>query len=65
MVVATKFTGMQITEREKDGGTAIKSNYCGNSAKNIYTAIERSLKQLKTSYIDIVSKQHENTRYHD
>jgi aryl-alcohol dehydrogenase-like predicted oxidoreductase len=58
IVLATKFTGMQITEKEKEGGTAIKSNYYGNSAKNIHTSIERSLKQLKTSYIDIVSISH-------
>ena len=55
MIVATKFTGMQITEREKEGGNVIKVNYCGNSAKNIFTSIERSLKALKTSYIDLVS----------
>jgi aryl-alcohol dehydrogenase-like predicted oxidoreductase len=55
IVLATKFTGMQITEKEKAGGKAIKSNYFGNSLKNIHTSIERSLKQLNTSYIDIVS----------
>ncbi|KAF1842930.1 Aldo/keto reductase [Cucurbitaria berberidis CBS 394.84] len=53
MVLATKFTGMQITERERDGGKAVKSNFGGNSAKNIYTSIERSLKSLRTSYVDI------------
>ena len=47
--------GMQITEKEKEEGTAIKSNFAGNSAKNIYTSVERSLKQLRTSYLDIVS----------
>lgn len=55
MIVATKFTGMQMTEKEKEGGTVIKSNYGGNSAKNIHTSVERSLKQLRTSYLDIVS----------
>jgi aryl-alcohol dehydrogenase-like predicted oxidoreductase len=55
IVLATKFTGMQITEKEKEGGKAIKSNYAGNSAKNIHISVERSLKQLRTSYIDIVS----------
>jgi aryl-alcohol dehydrogenase-like predicted oxidoreductase len=55
IVLATKFTGMQITEKEKEGGTAIKSNFGGNSAKNIHISVERSLKQLRTSYIDIVS----------
>ncbi|KAH4044830.1 hypothetical protein HBI73_167040 [Parastagonospora nodorum] len=53
MVVATKFTGMQITEREKQGSSAIKSNFAGNSAKNIHTSLDRSLKHLKTSYVDI------------
>jgi hypothetical protein len=56
MVVATKFTGMQITEREKQGSSAIKSNFAGNSAKNIHTSLDRSLKHLKTSYVDIVSR---------
>jgi aryl-alcohol dehydrogenase-like predicted oxidoreductase len=55
MIVATKFTGMQITEKEKEGGTRSKSNYGGNSTKNMYTSIERSLKALRTSYVDIVS----------
>jgi aryl-alcohol dehydrogenase-like predicted oxidoreductase len=55
IVLATKFTGMQTTDRVREGGTAIKSNYTGNSAKNIHTSIERSLKQLRTSYVDIVS----------
>lgn len=53
MVIATKFTGMQIIEKEKEGGKAIKVNYCGNSTKNIYTSVARSLKTLKTDYIDI------------
>ncbi|KAI4960874.1 hypothetical protein J4E86_002500 [Alternaria arbusti] len=53
MVLATKFTGMQITEREKEGGARCKSNYGGNSAKNMHTSIERSLKALRTSYVDI------------
>ncbi|KAH7070461.1 NADP-dependent oxidoreductase domain-containing protein [Paraphoma chrysanthemicola] len=53
IVLATKFTAMQITENEKKGGTAIKSNYAGNSAKSIHVSIERSLKRLKTDYIDI------------
>ncbi|KAI4715172.1 hypothetical protein J4E89_000859 [Alternaria sp. Ai002NY15] len=53
MVLATKFTGMQITEREKEGGARCKSNYGGNSAKNMHTSTERSLKALRTSYVDI------------
>jgi aryl-alcohol dehydrogenase-like predicted oxidoreductase len=56
MVIATKFTGMQVTDKEKAGGKVMKTNYGGNSAKNIHIAIERSLKQLRTSYIDIVKE---------
>jgi aryl-alcohol dehydrogenase-like predicted oxidoreductase len=55
IVLATKFTGMQFTDRVRAGGTTITSNYTGNSAKNIHISIERSLEQLRTSYIDIVS----------
>lgn len=55
MVIATKFTGMQVTEKEKEEGTRLKSNYFGNSAKNIHTSVERSLKNLKSTYLDIVS----------
>lgn len=55
MVIATKFTGMQRTERQKEGGTVFSSNYGGNSSKNMHTSIERSLKTLQTSYVDIVS----------
>ena len=54
MILATKFTGMQVTEKEKEGGKAMKSNFAGNSAKNMHTSIERSLKALRTSYVDIV-----------
>jgi aryl-alcohol dehydrogenase-like predicted oxidoreductase len=64
IVLATKFTGMQITEKEKAGGTAIKSNFGGNSAKNIHISVERSLKQLKTSYIDIVSRSQSSKMRH-
>jgi aryl-alcohol dehydrogenase-like predicted oxidoreductase len=55
IVLATKFTGMQFTDRVRAGRTTITSNYTGNSAKNIHISIERSLKQLRTSYVDIVS----------
>lgn len=60
MVVATKFTGVQSAaeQRQKEGKfenkSVMKDNYGGNSAKNIYTSIERSLKNLRTSYIDVV-----------
>lgn len=61
MVIATKFTGLQSAaeQRRQEGkfdhhGT-LKGNYSGNSAKNIHTSIERSLKNLCTTYLDIVS----------
>ncbi|KAF2267219.1 Aldo/keto reductase [Lojkania enalia] len=50
MVIATKFTGPQASHIPE---VKIRSNFSGNSAKNIHTSVERSLKQLKTSYIDI------------
>lgn len=49
MVIATKFTGGQ---RAHENGI-IQSNFGGNSAKNLHTSVERSLKQLRTSYIDL------------
>ncbi|PVI02901.1 Aldo/keto reductase [Periconia macrospinosa] len=50
MIIATKFTGSQVYGY---GDKVIHSNYGGNSAKNIHTSITRSLKNLRTSYIDI------------
>ena len=50
MIIATKFTGRQPVP-----GNVIGRNFGGNSAKNIHTSIERSLKTLNTSYIDLVS----------
>lgn len=52
MVVATKFTGAQRASEKN----ILQSNFGGNSAKNIFTSVERSLSQLKSSYIDIVSR---------
>ncbi|KAF2477054.1 norsolorinic acid reductase [Lindgomyces ingoldianus] len=49
MVIATKFTGNQMSHVQG----VLLSNFGGNSAKNIHTSVERSLKQLRTSYIDI------------
>ncbi|PVI00624.1 norsolorinic acid reductase [Periconia macrospinosa] len=50
IVLATKFTGSQTME---SWDKKIQSNFGGNSAKNIYTSVERSLKSLRTSYIDL------------
>ncbi|KAF2183256.1 norsolorinic acid reductase, partial [Zopfia rhizophila CBS 207.26] len=49
MVIATKFTGSQTSHLPG----MIQSNFGGNSAKNIHTSIDRSLRQLRTSYIDV------------
>lgn len=60
MVIATKFTGQQSAaeQRQKEGKYkeqgVMKDNYGGNSAKNIHTSVERSLKNLRTTYLDIV-----------
>jgi len=51
MVIATKFTGSQTSHLEG----LIQSNFGGNSSKNIHSSVERSLRQLQTSYIDLVS----------
>lgn len=61
MVIATKFTGSQ-TAHLKD--QVIQSNFSGNSAKNIYTSVERSLKNLRTKYIDLVSAYDEEPMKH-
>ncbi|KAF2686217.1 Aldo/keto reductase [Lentithecium fluviatile CBS 122367] len=50
MVIATKFTGSQTARL---GDKVMHSNYGGNGTKNLYTSIERSLKNLRTSYIDL------------
>jgi len=61
IVIATKFTGQQSAaeQRQKEGKFkeqgVMKDNYGGNSAKNIHTSVERSLKNLRTTYLDIVS----------
>ncbi|KAI0700083.1 aryl-alcohol dehydrogenase [Cytidiella melzeri] len=50
IVLATKYTNS--TER---GNSAIKqqTNYLGNNVKNMRISLEKSLKQLRTDYIDI------------
>jgi aryl-alcohol dehydrogenase-like predicted oxidoreductase len=51
MVIATKFTGSQTAHL---GDKVLQTNYGGNAHKNMHTSIERSLKNLKTDYIDVV-----------
>lgn len=49
MVVATKYTSpYRISHKDE-----IQSNFVGNGTKSMKVAIEASLKNLKTSYIDI------------
>jgi aryl-alcohol dehydrogenase-like predicted oxidoreductase len=55
MVVATKFTGCQYNQL---GDKVQQGVFAGNSAKNIHTSVERSLKNLRTSYIDLVNNPH-------
>jgi hypothetical protein len=53
MVIATKFTGRQLAHVSDK--VPQQGNFGGNSAKNIHTSVERSLKNLGTDYIDLVS----------
>lgn len=50
MVVATKYTGSYMAQF---GDKVLQQNYGGNSAKNMRLSIERSLKSLRTDYIDL------------
>ncbi|KAF1958227.1 Aldo/keto reductase [Byssothecium circinans] len=50
IILATKFSGSQTAQL---GDSVIQSNFGGNSAKNIYTSFARSLRNLRTTYIDI------------
>ena len=52
MVIATKFTGGQY---QALGDQLIQSNFSGNGSKNLLSSFKRSLKNLKTDYIDLVS----------
>jgi aryl-alcohol dehydrogenase-like predicted oxidoreductase len=52
IVIATKFTGGQYQDL---GDKLIQSNFSGNGTKNIHTSVKRSLKNLRTDYIDLVS----------
>jgi aryl-alcohol dehydrogenase-like predicted oxidoreductase len=52
MVIATKFTTNWQTYRGWEG--RINSNFGGNSVKSMHLTVENSLRNLQTSYIDIV-----------
>jgi len=48
MIISTKFTS------PFNKGTNIRVNFVGNTRKSLHVSVETSLKQLKTSYIDIL-----------
>ncbi|KAI0333640.1 aryl-alcohol dehydrogenase [Cubamyces sp. BRFM 1775] len=51
MVIATKYTTMYKVGRDD---IKQKSSYVGNSVKSMHISVEESLKNLRTSYIDIL-----------
>lgn len=52
MVIATKYT---TASRVGFGDKEIIVNTSGNGAKSLHNSVETSLKNLQTSYIDLVS----------
>jgi aryl-alcohol dehydrogenase-like predicted oxidoreductase len=54
MVLATKYTTDTYMMKKPDG---LHSNFTGNHTKSLHISVEQSLKNLKTSYIDVVSAQ--------
>nr|ODN87213.1 aryl-alcohol dehydrogenase [Cryptococcus depauperatus CBS 7841] len=53
IVLATKYTGCHLDRKEgKFAGIGI--NYGGNHKKSLYHNLERSLKKLRTTYIDLL-----------
>lgn len=51
IILATKYTSpWRLAEQDK----RIQSNFGGNNKKSLTVAIEASLKNLQTSYIDLV-----------
>ncbi len=50
-VVATKYT---LTEARRAGDTRIRPNGSGNQRKSMMMSVERSLKRLKTDFIDLL-----------
>ncbi|KAJ8509475.1 hypothetical protein ONZ45_g8358 [Pleurotus djamor] len=51
LVIATKYTTPYKTA---DRSIKIQVNYAGNNIKNMYASVEASLKNLRTSYIDVL-----------
>jgi aryl-alcohol dehydrogenase-like predicted oxidoreductase len=54
MIIATKYT---TPYRENFGDKELIINTGGNGSKSLYTSLETSLKNLQTSYIDLVLSQ--------
>lgn len=50
MVIATKYTGSWKAMSEPD---RIQSNFGGNGTKSLHLTVEKCLKNLQTSYIDL------------
>lgn len=53
IVLATKYTAGYKTHL---GDGVQQSNFGGNSRKSLHVSVERSLKKLRTDYIDLVSE---------
>lgn len=51
MVIATKYTGPSPVPF---ASAKIRVNFAGNHTKSLVLSVEASLKQMQTSYIDIV-----------
>jgi len=51
LVIATKYTS---NFKDEDPSVRNKANYTGNNAKSLYISVQKSLKKLRTSYIDIL-----------
>ncbi|KAL1980700.1 hypothetical protein VTN96DRAFT_3617 [Rasamsonia emersonii] len=52
MVIATKYTtGFRSAHRDEE---PIQSNFVGNSVKSMHVSVNRSLKKLRTDYIDLL-----------
>jgi aryl-alcohol dehydrogenase-like predicted oxidoreductase len=50
IVLATKFS----SNFRKESNDRIQSNFAGNNSKSLHISVNRSLKKLRTDYIDVV-----------
>ncbi|KAL8668019.1 MAG: hypothetical protein Q9168_007107 [Polycauliona sp. 1 TL-2023] len=62
MVLATKYCGSWQLHGDKM--KKIQTNFGGTATKNMYLSVEESLKNLRTSYIDLVRLDHYPTCIH-